>query len=316
MSVAVLILNWNGKEDTLECLASLDRQTYRNIHPIVVDNGSVDDSCRAIREAYPAITLIENHANLGFAEGNNVGIRFALEHNYAFIFLLNNDTSIDPHCIEAFVQFSQKHPQAILGARLCQYHDRTKLDHLGGYWNPNTLNFDLIAQGDEAFLPQYDSPITCDFVCGAAFFAPRDLFIAVGLLESRFFLIWEESDLCARAQKAGFDSIYCPKAIVYHKVSHSFVGGKPHTYYFWWRNRLLWIQRNLPKDERKRAFYRILIPEIAHILKLYLIKSLSIPFSQSPVQRRKQCKLYRAALRGIWDYTRQKFGPGPEWITK
>ena len=302
MRVAVIVLNFNRKEDTLLAIASLKKQTYQNLEIVLIDNGSKDIS--GFKEL--GITFIENGKNLGFAEGNNVGIRRAKADAY---FLLNNDTEIEPDCIERLVDFSTKHPKAIIGARLLLFADRERIDHLGGVWNEKTANFDLIANGEIFDENKHMKPIECDFVCGAAFFIPKEIIERIGLLESSFFLIWEESDFCMRAKGAGFSSIYCPSAIVYHKVSSSFSGGKPHIKYYWWRNRLLFIQRNLVW----RKYYKLISQEIAHLLKLYIIKSCEISFRtilrmKITPKKRETLNYYRASLKGIFHYFLGRFG--------
>ena len=139
MKIAVIVLNYNGKEDTLLCIASIKKQTYPNIEIILVDNGSQDIT--GFKEL--GVSFIQNKENLGFAEGNNVGIRVAMEKKVGAYFLLNNDTEIEPDCIEKLVAFSKLHPDHILGARLMHFNERGKIDHLGGFWNAKTANFDL-----------------------------------------------------------------------------------------------------------------------------------------------------------------------------
>ncbi len=281
MHVTVIVLNWNGKADTMHCLEALHRQTYKEMSIIVVDNGSTDGSAELIHQTYPTLDLIVNADNLGFAEGNNVGIRHALDKGTDAIFLLNNDTDIDPECIEKLVHFSVEHPNAILGARLCRFDERDRLDHLGGFWNGAHANFNLISSGSSFDHNKHGHPISCDFVCGAALFAPTAIWKDVGHLEKRYFLIWEESDFCVRAKAKGYEVIYCPDAIVYHKISNSFVGGKPHTQYFWWRGRLLFMRRNLKKGQYATAIREVIIPELRHILKLYLLKSAQMTLSKA-----------------------------------
>ena len=102
--IAIILLNWSGKKDTLECLASLQKVQYPNFQPIIVDNGSSDDSISTFRKAYPHIPILENGKNLGFAGGNNVGIEWALRHHAEWILLLNNDTIVDPDFLNAFMR--------------------------------------------------------------------------------------------------------------------------------------------------------------------------------------------------------------------
>jgi GT2 family glycosyltransferase len=317
--VAIIILNWNGKKDTLACLHSVAAIDYLYATVVVVDNGSSDGSAEAIRSQFPSVILIENSENLGFAEGNNVGIRFALQTDAELILLLNNDTIVDPQILNAFTTTFATYPQAgILGAKIYLYDQMDTLDHWGGMWNPSTAQFDLIGlrQKEESAesLPQL-----LDYVCGAALIARRSVFEQIGLLEPQFFLIWEESDFCFRARRAGFATMTCPKACIYHKVSASFVG-KPHSTYFWWRNRLLWIERNCSRKERIKLYWNTLIPDIAHLLKIRLLKvpQLAIRKKLHPYKdyRQQEEKLLKnkAALHGVLDYTRRRFGNGPSWL--
>src|SRR5512141_114352 len=95
--VAIIVLNWNGWRDTIECLESLQRLTYPNYQVVVVDNGSTDNSVEHIRKAYPRVRLLETGKNLGWSGGNNIGIKYALGQETEYIHLLNNDTKAEPN---------------------------------------------------------------------------------------------------------------------------------------------------------------------------------------------------------------------------
>ena len=112
--VYIVVLNWNGWRDTLECMRSLDSMEYRNWHAVIVDNGSTDDSAKRLREAYPTVPVIENGKNLGFAAGNNVGIRIARKEGADYVFVLNNDVTVFPDTLSQLVGFAEKHPEAAL----------------------------------------------------------------------------------------------------------------------------------------------------------------------------------------------------------
>lgn len=317
MNIGVIILNWNGKKDTLACLTSLQKQTFSKFTTIVVDNGSIDDSTHQIATQFPHVILMKMGKNLGFAEGNNKGIEKALTLNCDAIFLLNNDTELDPECLEKLAAFSNDYPDAIIGCRLCQFDQRNTYDHIGGFWNAARANFDLIGANELTSQEKYPSGMSLDFVCGAALFAKRHLWEKVGFLEPKFFLIWEESDFCHRARHLGYTVRYCHEAIVYHKVSASFVGGKPHSHYFWWRNRLLYIKRNFTKKIYRKLLFSIVLPEILHIFKLYLIKApLTFFRRKNREQKIKELLLYQAALKGAIDYFLGHFGPPPLSILK
>lgn len=314
--IAIIILNWNGKKDTLECLSSVAKINYKNFETIVVDNGSSDDSVAAIKNDFPNIEIIETKENLGFAEGNNVGIRHALAKGADALLLLNNDTIVDPNLLQGFANAGKDKEIGVIGAKIYLYYERDKLDHLGGMWNAKRAAFDFIGHGESG--DNWMAPVELDYVCGAAFYVKREVFEKIGFLESQFFLIWEESDFCFRARNSGYKVTSCPDAKIWHKVSASFVG-KPHTNYFWWRNRLLWMQRNLKRKERAIIYTKVIIPEITKIYKLNLLNKLQLFFTEAftnkdSMEKRKKILKNQAALQGVSDFFSRKFGQGPSWI--
>ena len=321
--VAIIILNWNGKRDTLACLASLEKVAYKNVETIVVDNGSTDDSISAIEAAFPKIRLIKSKENLGFAGGNNLGIADALERRPDYLLLLNNDTEVDPQIINAFVCSMKEHPKTgILGAKIYLFDKRDQFDHFGGTWNSKKASFDLIGLRELEDHKSWNDPLLLEYACGCALFVKREVFEKIGLLEPKFFLIWEEADFCFHARRVGFETRFCPDAKLWHKVSASFVGGKPHSTYFWWRNRLLWIERNCTGKEKFFLRFGVLLPEVMHLLKLQIIKQMEWKFlcltKKAENQPHKWERLIKrqAALAGVKDYLLRHFGNGPAWIYK
>lgn len=309
--IFIVILNYNGKSDTLECLNSLQAVTTSH-DAVVVDNGSVDGSVSAIKERFPKTTVIESKKNLGYAEGNNVGVRYSLKKGADYIFILNNDTVVHPKILESFL----KQSAPIQGAKAYLYGERDRLDHLGGMWNVKKGNFDLVANRD-LDKAEWKKPVKVDYVCGCGIFIKREVFEKVGLFEPRFFLYWEESDLCFRASKRGYQILTCPEAIVWHKVARSFKGDKEHITYFWWRNRLLWIERNCSKKETLQLSLKVLLPETFHLIKLALIKTLELFFlkifakKNCYLEKKIKLKNYIASLMGIRDYLLRRFGKSP-----
>ena len=298
--VYIILVNFNGQKDTLECLHSLQQIKGQNFQTIVIDNGSKDDSISEIQKHYPNTKLIPTHQNLGFAEGNNVGIRYALAKGADYIMLLNNDTTVDPEFLTAFLFQNDD----IMGPKLYTAQDKNRFDHLGGIWNPEKGHFDLIAAG-EIDDGSHDEPESVDYVCGACLIAKRAVFETTGLLEPQFFLYWEESDFCARAKKLGFIIKTCPKSKVYHKVSASFTGGKPHTTYYDWRGRLLWIKRNCSTKEKRHLLRKVFIPEIAKIYRHSLLKKLQ---ALANPEKKKQVHVLDSAKQGVKDFTYNRFG--------
>lgn len=315
MKLTVVILNWNGKNDTVACLKSLPAE----ISTVVVDNGSTDDSVNVISQEFPQVTLLKTGKNLGYAGGNNVGIEHALAEKADLVLLLNNDTIVDESFISALKQAAEKNPECgIFGAYPLRYSDPEKLDHLGGVWNRETASFDLIGLGaPDGF--RTDQPL--DYVCGCSILIRAEVFKTIGFLEPTFFLFWEEADFCVRAKKAGFGIDICYEAKLLHKVSASFVGGSPHKTYFWWRGRCLWIERNCTPEEKQHHYKTALNPELIHLFKLRWIKQFELFFLQllrkQNLERKKNKLLeYRAALQAFSDYQHHKFGPEPSWLMK
>lgn len=315
MKVTIVILNWNGKNDTLDCLKSLG--TKHTI--IVVDNGSQDNSVQEIQEQYPYVQVIETSTNLGYAGGNNVGIEAALKNGADAVLLLNNDTVVAAGTIEAFVRSATAYPTVgIWGGYPLRFSDPMHLDHLGGIWNSKKGDFELIGLDAEK---GFTTSRNLDYVCGCSIFIRRRVFETIGLLEPKFFLFWEEADFAMRAKKAGFKVDVCYRALLLHKVSASFVGGSPHKKYFWWRGRFLWIERNCSSQEKELLFRKLLKPEIWHYQKLIWIKKTELAllrFLRHTSVHKKEDKLkqYRAALQGLRDYQAGLFGPGPSWLLK
>jgi GT2 family glycosyltransferase len=318
MSIGIVILNWNGKEDTLGCLASLRESSYKNFELIAVDNGSMDGSASSIQEKFPEVTLLKTSQNLGYAGGNNVGISYALKKNHSFVLLLNNDTLVDKDMLKSFSEAAEKNPHVgIFGGTPCLFSNPGKLDHLGGVWNSKKARFDLIGKGENS---SFCSEGPLDYVCGCCILIRKEVFHKIGFLEPAYFLFWEETDFCIRAKRSGFDILVCHEAKLLHKVSASFIGGSVHKTYFWWRNRFLWIKRNCSLKERFFISLRVLLPELFHIYKLQLIKTVELRLlklvrSKKDLQE-KQLKIrqYQAALQGFHDYLNNNFGNGPEWI--
>lgn len=312
--IVILLLNWNGKKDTLECLASLKKVDDPHFQTVVIDNGSTDDSVAVLRDTYPELEILETGANLGFAGGNNKGITWALANGAEWILLLNNDTIVDPQFLKAFRTAAQKQPKAkILGAKIYRYQDPKVIDHLGGFWNPAIAEFESPASG------RYDDPgafnemCRVDYVCGAALLMHRCVPETIGLLEDRFFLFWEETDFCFRARNAGFEVWTAPQAQIWHKVSASFTGGKPHMHYFWWRSRLLWIERNCSQLEKKAIYKKVIWPELWKTLRHYLIRSFTIWLTRDPERHQKWLRM-KAGCYGALDYFRGRFGNCPSWL--
>jgi len=217
-----------------------------------------------------------------------------------------------------FLEAARENPKGkIWGAKILRYGDRDRIDHLGGVWNGEVADFRSLHSG-ELDRDGIGSEAV-EYVCGAALFMHRSVPDAIGLLEERFFLFWEETDYCFRARRKGFEVWTAPKARVWHKVSSSFTGGKPHSHYFWWRSRLLWLERNLPYRERREVLSRVVYPDlrksVRHLFLKWMQKCwLRVCLQPIPEKLNNKIRELKAGIVGALHYYWKKFGNCPSWI--
>ncbi|MBZ0297534.1 MAG: glycosyltransferase family 2 protein [Anaerolineae bacterium] len=246
-NVSLIVLNYNSRCDTLDCLRSLEHLTYFGVQTIVVDNGSTDGSVEAIREAFPAVTLIETGLNLGFTGGNNVGIQHALEHGADYIMLLNNDTIVAPDMLEIMIDVMENDPTIGVSGPMIYYYDAPDIIWSGGgkiNWGAGTTSMVGLNEPDRA---QFGlEPTTVDFVTGCAMLARRDVWEKVGLLDDQFFMYYEETEWCVRAGRAGYKIVHIPTAMMWHKIPLDARADSVRAYYYMTRNRLLFLSRTRP----------------------------------------------------------------------
>ena len=253
--VSVIIVNWNRKDDTIDCLKSLRRvSTYGyELSVIVVDNGSTDGSVEAFNKTTNLVfRLIPLKENTGFVGGNNIGIKSAMEDGAEYVLLLNNDTLVDKGLIRELLKSAEKNKEAgvlvpkIYFAPGFEFHkDRYPKSLLGKViwfaggvidWNNvYASNFGV----DEVDRGQFDSEREIDFATGCAMFIKRKVISKVGLLDERYFAYLEDAEYCQRVKKAGWKVIYVPTGYLWHKVSQTSKSGGDLNDYFLTRNRML-----------------------------------------------------------------------------
>ena len=241
--VAVVILNFKVKEETLKCIASVKRSTFKDLEIIVVDNHSSDGLASAI-SSDKKVVFIQNSDNLGYTGGNNVGIKKALEDEADFIFILNPDTTVEPKAVKNLVAELSTEGVGIVGPKIL-FSDRKTIWYAGGH-----LDLANVLGGhrgvDEKDSGQYDQIEETENVTGGAMMVKREVFEKIGLFDDRYFLYYEDSDFCFRARKAGFRLMYVPTAVVYHDNARSTGLGSPLQDYFITRNRMLFASKFLP----------------------------------------------------------------------
>lgn len=251
-NVSVVIVNWNGKKDTSVCLDSLRNLRHRGVRleVIVVDNGSSDGSAGHLSQAYPWVTLLLLDENLGFTGGNNTGIQYAYGKGADYVWLLNNDTIVDPDALTILDAF--RDPKVgLAGSKIYfaaghEYHrdryapaERGKVFwYAGGIldWN----NMYASHRGvDEVDAGQYDAVEETPFITGCSMMIRRDVITKIGMFDDAFYLYLEDVDYSLRAKKAGYSLRYFPRSVIWHVNAGSSGGaGNPIHDYYITRNRL------------------------------------------------------------------------------
>jgi len=225
--VAIIVLNWNGIDDTSECLESLKKITYPNYEVVVVDNGSDGEDVRILKEKFgDYIHIIENDKNYGFAEGNNIGIRYALSaFEPAYFLLLNNDTIVAPDLLSELIKIAESDDRiGIIGPKIYyqNFKGRNNVIWFAGgkirWWR--RCVYQHVGKDDDD-RPEYQNTSEVDLVSGAAMMLKRRTINELSLLNPQYFLGAEDVEYCIRARKRGLKVVYVPSAKVWHKVGKS-----------------------------------------------------------------------------------------------
>lgn len=293
--VTIIVLNWNGLADTLECLASLSRLDYPDYEVAVVDNGSTDGSVEEIRPHFPGVTLIENRENLGYAGGNNVGLRHALRQGADHALLLNNDTEVTADFLRRLVEAAQADPQVGVAGPTIYYYDQPDVIWSAGGsidWRRGDARMVGLNERDAGQFG--NKPREVDFVSGCAMLVRRAVLEQVGLLDERFFAYYEEVEWCARMRRAGFKIIQVPQARLWHKITPECRAASPLVYYYMTRNRLLFLKIT---GARWRAWLHTLFAEYLRTLVSWSVKA---RWRHKGEQRRMMVRAISDAWRGHW----------------
>lgn len=248
--VYIIILNWNGWKDTIECLNSVIKSDYFNYHILIVDNNSSDESLEKIENWQNSnvkvrSTLLRSNKNLGYSGGNNIGIRYALKReDFKYIWILNNDTVVKKDALSILIERMESDSRiGICGSQLMYYEFPNEVQALGGTYNKILGISKCITQEDELH--------KLDYIVGASMVVSKRFLEEIGLLNEEYFLYYEELDWAMRA-KGKFRLACAVRSIVYHKEGASTGGGKKRKYrseisdYYGIRNRILFTRKYFP----------------------------------------------------------------------
>jgi GT2 family glycosyltransferase len=251
--ISIITVDYNQPETTLSLLNSIEFfYSSANIEIIVVDNGSIVNNGAKFRELSPKVRFIRSEVNLGFAGGNNLGIKAA---SGEFLFLVNNDTEFTAGLLETLSATLESDPSIGIVSPKIKYFDQPEILQYVGYTAMNyyTCRNSCIGQY-EVDAGQYDQQVgETGYVHGAAMMISKQALSAAGTMSENFFLYFEEMDWCERIKEAGYKIWINPQATIYHKESISVGKNSALKEYFMNRNRILFIRRNA--DRLQRSFF-------------------------------------------------------------
>jgi len=286
--VRIIVVNWNGREFLEKCLQSLREQTYRSFSVTLVDNGSTDDSLAFVAGRFPEVRLIALKENRGFAAANNCALG-DLTTPYAA--LLNNDAAADPGWLKALVEAMEETEAACFAASRMLYCERPEvIDRCGdGYSRAGAAL--LRGRGEPA--DRCNSREWVFGACAGAALYRTQMLKEIGLFDEDFFLLYEDVDLSFRAQLRGYQCLYVPDAIVYHRGSASLVHDSPVSVYYGHRN-LEWVYiQNMPARLIARTIFPHILYNIA-ALGYFTLRGRGVDYLRA---KRDALKGFRKALK-------------------
>ena len=242
--VYIIILNFNSYKDTIECIRSLENISYSNYEIIIVDNNSMDNSVKEISNNCPNYKLLLSLENLGYASGNNIGIKYALEQGAEYVCILNNDVIVKEDFLEPLIEtFNTDRTIGMVGPCICEYSDRNTVQAMGAYIN--LYRGLAMGQYEGQYYNQIDKRfIQVDYLGGACFVVKAEVFKTISLLPENYFLFYEETEFCLRARKSEYKLVCISDSRVYHKRSATISKYSGLSYYFLNRNRIIFMRRN------------------------------------------------------------------------
>lgn len=260
-NICIILVNYNGYDDTVECIKSIENSDYDNYKIILVDNGSKDKN-KILNDNYinNAADVIISEENLGFSGGNNLGIKYAQEkYDPEYYLLLNNDTVITKDTISNLKKgFDFDSKAGIITGKIYYFSEPKTIWAAGGKFNFNTGIADQPELGKIDDGVQYENTCEVSFATGCTMLISKQVINTVGYLEESYFLYAEDTDYCCRVLNAGFKIIYVGKALIYHKVSASTGKQSNMQQYYMFRNNCYIIKKycNKPLYGYARRIYR------------------------------------------------------------
>lgn len=285
-NVLILILIYNGLSDTIDCLESLRKLSYERYGILIVDNNSQDNSYEYLKKNYRDVEIIRNSENLGYADGNNIGIQYFLAHSqYSHLLIINNDIEVESGLLEKLLSDMDSDSEiGIIGPVNYGFYDRNRI-----LFNFATLSLERYRFFISQEL-QKEALVETAYVNGCCMLIKRDTVVKVGGFKGEYFLYWEESDLCYRAKESGYKCMVSQSTRIYHKDGATTGSLSPLKVYYLNRNRFLFFKIN--GMFKKNIYIYSLYSFLVHIF----------------TNKGNYQNVIKAYVKAIADFQRAKFG--------
>lgn len=281
--ISIVIVNYNAEKYQNESIRSIKNMNYSNYEIIVVDNGSTDNSLKLLRSEFDDIIIVEVKKNLGVAAGNNIGIRLALKRHADYVLLLNNDIELDKDILKILVRNASN--QVITVPKIYYYDRKRIIWSAGGKVNwKRGLPYHIGIGCPDG--PRFSKPKIVEIAPTCCMLIHKEVFNNVGLMDERYFMYFDDTDFCIRANERGYKILYVPDALMWHKVSSSSGGSNSKIcQYYGSRNILYFMNKFSEKVGNEKKDF--IINRIRYVLKNY-----------------REDKNSKYILLGFWDYLR------------
>ena len=288
--VAIILLNYNGAGDTIECIESIKQSVYKNYEIIVVDNCSTDDSVSVLEDYSKKTPLIflRSKWNNGFSAGNNIGIREAQKRNFDYVLLLNNDTLVTIDFLQELLNaYERVDKGSVLSGTIMYAYEREKIWYAGGSYSEWTAKAKHLRMNETADATPTEIE-EVNFISGCEVLIPIGDIKKIGLMDEDYFLYTEDLDYSIKIKKARIKMYYVPKSVIYHKVSSSTQKISKMVSYYSVRNRRILIHKHFPFPKRIIAILYTDMQSVHRIVRKRLY--------------------FKPAFLGVVDYYKHRFG--------
>jgi GT2 family glycosyltransferase len=265
--IGIVIVNYNAEKYQNDSIRSIKKMDYSNYEIVVVDNNSTDNSIKLLRNEFPEVIIIETGDNLGVAAGNNVGIKHAIKLGAEYVLLLNNDIELDSQLLKILVANASKKIMTV--PKIYYFNNKRLIWSAGGAVNwDEGVPMHLGYKCRDANQYNYERVVEIAPTC--CMLIHRDVFRHVGLMDEKFFMYYDDTDFCIRANMKGYKILYLPSAVMWHKVSSSSGGEKSKVCQYYTSRNLLYFMKKYNKKVGKKWSRRVASNLIESIKNYYL----------------------------------------------